>query len=182
MTWLFASDEKKPSRTHKVHTEAYKNEQMCPEGAVLLGVLKSIEIELCKRELLGAGALRATPLWFLAETERNVFLWRSGKSIDDHRLFSFWVDVRALLVKRREQLARNKGFNPFINPMPQSGGVECEVEYLEAFEEICDTVMTQAAALSKASEEARFEVMPDLPSKRVVILPHSAPASAAPPG
>ena len=175
MTWLFASDEKKLSSTQKMHTPMCKNEQPSPDGSVLLGVLKAIETELCKRELLGAAARRATPLWFLAETERNVFLWRTGKSIDDQRMYSFWVDIRALLVKRRDQLSRNRGFNPFINPLPQSGGIEYETEYLDAFEDICETVMIQAEALSKASEAARADVLPTISTRPVVVLPYQPP-------
>ena len=88
-----------------------------PKGCVLLGVLKSIENELRKREMLGISGQPTTPLWFLAETERNIFLWRSGKSLDDQRNYSFWINVPALIKKRRHQLKKPQGLNPFTNPL-----------------------------------------------------------------
>ena len=81
-----------PSGTHTLQAAGQK----LPKGCVLLGVLKSVENELRKRDLLGSEGEPTTPLWFLAETERNIYLWRSGKSIDDQRDFSFWVDIPAL--------------------------------------------------------------------------------------
>jgi hypothetical protein len=172
MTWLPASVEKQDTTTQKIHTPVCRNEQNLPEGAVLLGVLKAIETELCKRELLGAAGSLATPLWFIAETERNVFLWRNGKSIGDHRAYSFWIDIRELIGKRREQLSRARGFNPFVNMLPSSGGTEFELRYLDALEEIADTIFLHAEALSRASERVRQEIMAETPDDRpLVILP-----------
>jgi hypothetical protein len=177
MTWPPASIEKHNTTTQKIHTAACKNEHNLPEGAVLLGVLKAIETELCKRELLGAAGSLATPLWFIAETERNVFLWRNGKSISDQRSYSFWIDIRELINKRREQLGRSRGFNPFVNMLPSSGGTEFELRYLDALEEIADTIFLHAEALSRASERARQEVCSDAYDQRqLVILPYSGPS------
>jgi hypothetical protein len=179
MTWLPASIEKQDTTTQKVHSSVCKNEQNLPEGAVLLGVLKAIETELCKRELLGTAGSLATPLWFIAETERNVFLWRNGKSIGDHRSYSFWIDIRELINKRREQLGRSRGFNPFVNMLPSSGGSEFELRYLDALEEIADTIFLHAEALSRASERARQEILDEAPDERqLVILPCRGPSKA----
>jgi hypothetical protein len=137
-------------------------------------VLKAIETELCKRELLGPAGSLATPLWFIAETERNVFLWRNGKSIGDLRSYSFWIDIHKLIAKRRDQLGRTKGFNPFVNMLPNSGGIEFEIRYLDALEEIADTIFVHAEALSRASERTRMEITADRPDEReLVILPLS---------
>ncbi len=168
-----------PLAAQKMHTEVCKNEQNLPEGAVLLGVLKAVETELTRRELLGSAGSLATPLWFIAETERNVFLWRNGKSISDHRSYSFWIDIRKLITKRREQLGRSKGFNPFVNTLPNSGGIEFELRYLDAIEDIADTIFLHAEALSRASERARLEVMDERPdSRELVVLPTSTGAHA----
>jgi hypothetical protein len=140
-------------------------------GCVLLGILKAVEVELAKRELLGALSAQATPLWFIAETERNVFLWRNKKSIGDHSAFSFWIDVKALVSKRRSQLSRSKGFNPFINLSPRSGGLDCEHRYLDAIEELSDTIFRHAEIISDTSEHLRKEISPDCPERSAVVLP-----------
>lgn len=171
------------SESQEVRTAMYKNGQGAPPGAILLGVLKSIESELTKRNLLGITADTATPLWFLAETERNVYLWRNGKSIDDHKQYSFWINIQALISKRREQLKRAKGFNPFINCLtsvtpkdPQA--IAHERNYLDCIEELTETVFKHAEALSHASESVRLELIPEAHERLLVVLP--IPASTTP--
>ena len=175
MTWPFASYEKQRLSVQTLHSSARKNEQALPSGAVLLGILQAIETELHKRELLGTAAPKATPLWFLAETERNVFLWRNGKSISDSKEFSFWINIRALVLKRRGQLARTSGFNPFVNLAPDSGGIEYEQSYLDAVEALTETFFAQAEALSHASESIHRELTNGTPLRPVVLLPQSQP-------
>lgn len=162
--------------SQKLRTHGCKNVQGAPDGSILLGVLKSVETELRKRDLLGVPHESATPLWFLAETERNVFLWRNGKSIDDHRDFTFWVDVKALVTKRREQLHRNKGFNPFIHSMwstlpEDTHAIAREHDYLDTIEELATSVFKHAEALSLASESIRLELAPDSKERVEIILP-----------
>jgi hypothetical protein len=169
----------------KLHTAGCKNAPEAPQGSVLLGVLKSIETELRKRDLLGVSHTTTTPLWFLAETERNVFLWRSGKSIEDHRDFTFWVDIKALVSKRREQLHRNRGFNPFISsmwtsPPSDTHAMAQEHEYLDSIEDLTHSIFKHAEALSHASESVRLELAPDSGSRVRIVLP-TAGASAPPP-
>jgi hypothetical protein len=158
--------------TQELHSDA----QALPKGSVLLGVLKSVESELTKRELLGLKRHNAIPLWFLAETERNIFLWRNGKSLDDQRDYTFWIDVGALITKRREQLKKPHGFNPFINPLGGSlpmdaRSIEEEVEYLETFEDLSETILRQAEALSHASETIRIELSHGIDTRTAVVLP-----------
>jgi hypothetical protein len=161
---------------HKLRTQGCKNVQEAPQGSILLGVLKSVENELRERDLLGVSQSAATPLWFLAETERNVFLWRSGKSIDEHRDFSFWVDIKALVSKRRDQLLRNKGFNPFINsmwttPPSDTHALAQEHAYLDCIEELTQSIFRHAEALSHASESVRLELAPESSHRVRVVLP-----------
>jgi hypothetical protein len=134
-------------------------------------VLKAVEVDLSKRELLGALANHSTPLWFIAETERNVFLWRNGKSIGDQSAFSFWIDIKELIRKRRSHLCRSTGFNPFVNLSPGSGGIDCEHSYLDALEELSTTIFKHAEVLSQASESIRAEIAPGLPTRTAVVLP-----------
>lgn len=145
-------------------------------GIVLLGILKSVERELLTRELVGDPRQEATPLWFIAETERNVFLWRSGKSLDDRSQFIFWVDIRALLIKRRAQLQRSRGFNPFIHSMLGAGNhnelaAQVERQYIDRVEEMIDSIFTHAETLSHASESIRLELSPDSACRKAIKLP-----------
>jgi hypothetical protein len=151
------------------------------EGRVLLGILKSIENELRKRELLGFQGTPPTPLWFLAETERNVFLWRSGQSLDDTRNYTFWVDIKALIEKRREQLRKPQDQNPFINPLWGSGTldhslVERECDYLDLLEDLIPTVFKRGETLSRASESLRLEMDPSA-IRTAITLPLNGPPS-----
>ena len=159
--------------TQKLRTDPV----LIPPGSVLLGVLKTVETELRKRELLGSATQPSTPLWFLAETERNVFLWRSGKSLDDQRDYSFWVNTSALIAKRREQLRNPTGLNPFINPLWGSAPldkdlIQHEFDYLDCVEELALTVFKHAEALSHASETIRSELeRADISERVCVVLP-----------
>jgi hypothetical protein len=146
-------------------------------GRVLLGILKSIENELRKREHLWSSGAPLTPLWFIAETERNVFLWRTNQSLDDAQKYSFWVDIRGLISKRREQLSRPQDSNPFTNPLWGSGAldpslVERERDYLDALEDLMPSAFRTAEALSRASESLRLEIDPEA-VRTAIIIPSS---------
>ena len=155
-------------------------------GCVLLGILKSIETELRKRNHLWSSGTPPTPLWFLAETERNIFLWRTNQSLDDARKYSFWVDIRGLISKRREQLSRPQDSNPFTNPLWGSGAldaslVERERDYLDALEDLIPTAFKRAEALSRASESLRLEIDPEAGRSMVIIpTPSSGPLPEKP--
>ena len=153
-------------------------------GLVLLGILKSIENELRKRQLLASTGTPPTPLWFLAETERNIFLWRNSKSLDDARLYSFWIDLVSLIEKRREQLETRQDHNPFINPLWGTAPldpslVQNENDYLDAIEDLLPTVFRRAESLSRVSEALRIEMAPHMEREDVVIpLSHRPPSSS----
>lgn len=144
---------------------------------VLLGILKSIENELRGREFLGFAGTIPTPLWFLAETERNVFLWRSGQSLDDARKYSFWVEINALIDKRRDQLQNPQDHNPFINPLWGIGSIDStivdnELDYLDLLEDLSPTVFKRGETLSRASESLRLEMDPNA-TRETITLPLS---------
>jgi len=174
MGWLFASAHKNNTATQEVHTLVCKNDQTLPKGAILLGVLKAIEKALLRRELLGYQTDQAMPLWFLAETERNVFLWRNGMSIDDSCQFTFWVDVPALIAKRRSHLSRCSGFNPFVCSSESETGVEHELRYLDQIEELADSILEKASVVSRASESLQQEMTPSSGWCTRIVLPYRA--------
>lgn len=161
--------------THSLRISAQK----LPKGCVLLGVLKSVETELRKRDMLSAGTISVSPLWFLAETERNIYLWRNGKSIDDQQDFSFWIDITALISKRREQLKRASVLNPFTNPLWGASQfdnklVEQERDYLDSFEDLVHSILKHAEALSVASETIRSDLAKSIEPRLPVVLPSQA--------
>src|SRR5438128_1283697 len=106
-----------------------------PKAAVLLEVVKPLEQRLRMRGLLRSNdSATFHPLWFLAETERNVFLWRRGCSLGQQDQFEFWVDLRLLISKRLHQLENVDFENPFLNPgwgssLPSGGVRASEQEY-----------------------------------------------------
>lgn len=170
--------------TQNVRSAPHKNVHPSGSGIILLGILKSVEQELRTRELVGDPAQEATPLWFIAETERNVYLWRNGRSIDDRAEYTFWVNIPALIAKRREQLRRSKGFNPFITSMTNLGGNEsqgvyAEHHYLDSLEDLAGSIFKHAEALSHASESVRLELAPSTAPRATVTLPIS-PLGQAP--
>ena len=178
MGWLFASHQHTTTAMQEVHTQVCKNDHVLPENAILLGVLKAIEKELHRRGLLGNTVDQAMPLWFLAETERNVFLWRNGKSIDDCHAFSFWIDVPALIAKRRSHLSRCNGFNPFVCSSPSETGAEHELRYLDQIEELADSIFLKAAIVSRASESLQQELEPSHAFRARIVLPYRPDSSA----
>jgi hypothetical protein len=109
----------------KIVKELYKNEQpsarevpKIPHDGVLLNLFRTFESRLIEKCLLPCPqSLGLNPLWFLGETERNVFLWRNKKSIKDAEEYSFWLDVKKLISKRLAQLEASDPENPFLNPL-----------------------------------------------------------------
>lgn len=143
-------------------------------SAVLWEVLHGVEVQLQRKGLLPQPAPTSfNPLWFLAQTERNVFLWRRGCSLIDQDRFEFWIDVPALLEKRRRQIEKGDANNPFTNPLwgeaaedPALAQRECE--YLDQFAEL----MLQAAAHAHALSIMGSEIQRQLSGARErVVLP-----------
>lgn len=151
------------------------------DRALLLDALKTIEEQLQRRGMLPITYLHTfNPLWFQAETERNVFLWRSGYSLADEDEFEFWIDPQALLEKRLSLLNESDPKNPFVNPLwglapldPES--VRQEVDYLETLRSHLARIIGHASALSELGSELIQErdgfvrqtvVLPAIPKRR----------------
>lgn len=164
---------------HKIVQKLSESAQKPPSDAVTIEVLKMMELHLQRRGLIPESVGSAFRyLWFVAETERNVFLWRNGLSISDASRFEFWIDVAELIEKRISQLDRGCEDNPFINPLwgsaePTREASEKEKHYLEIFLEIYNRSAKQAHALcamskiiSKELDRQHQEQVPVLIPKR----------------
>jgi hypothetical protein len=160
-----------------------KNVQDCseavqsgPASAVLAEVLRTLELQFQKRGLVSeieAGTFN--PLWFLAETEKNIFLWRHGRSLIEQDDFEFWINVEALVEKRLRQLEKMDYDNPFINPLweislPDPEITNREKEYLSSFLDSFRKIYVHANALSRVANLLEQEFRPKA-EKEVVLLP-----------
>lgn len=140
-----------------------------PASSLTLEALRVLEQELQRREYITLEGFY--PLWFHAETERNIFLWRRGCSLIHLDEFSFWIDVPRLIAKRMEQLDTMGGDNPLLNPL--WGEVEIsdrardrEREYLKDLTSSIEDILHHAHALNYASLEVFDEG-----EREVVLLP-----------
>ena len=145
-----------------------------PESAILLYSLKPLEKELAKRNLLPEGNAEAFyPLWFLAETERNIFLWRNGCSLIQQDEFEFWIDLEALVIKRLKQVGNPTHGNPFVAPNWDIHGSPehepgPEVRYLEEFRDAIHRIGGHVHALSRAAT-----MVMSVDAREIVLLPHT---------
>jgi hypothetical protein len=184
MTWLFSASDTTHSDPHKVATPPRKDCALIPQSAVLLGVLKAIECELRSRHQLGTTpTTSATPLWFLAETERNLYLWLTGTGLANASRTVFWVDTNALICKRRKQLSRHSnsfatyGFNPFITRDQNSGEPNNEGSYLDELERLGCEIFKRAAMISRISDSLYDELIPPGKARKRVVLPFDIKAA-----
>ena len=154
------------------------NVRELPSSAILLDSLKTLEIQLQHRDLLSQRdkAHSNQPIWFLAETERNIFLWRAGLSLADAKHFEFWVDIEELIKKRLNQLEQAGPDNPFLNPLWGSMVFDSQIaqnesEYLECFLNILNSIQNHANALSQVVSELMQEIDGKTNEKRIILLP-----------
>ena len=153
---------------------SYNTVQNAPDTSILLVSLKVFENELTSRDLVEGSC--SSPLWFIAETERNVYLWRHGYSLDDADEFEFWVDIPALIQKRVDQLSRYSGANPFINPVwglevVDDEDIESDIAYLTALQDALPKILPHANALSRVNSEIYRELTGQGDDLEIVVLP-----------
>jgi len=152
-------------------------EQSLPEGALLLSVLKTLEIQLQKRGLIRKHKQdRFYPLWFLAETERNIYLWRHGLSLTKQNEFEFWVDLEALVAKRLDQLAESVNEIDSMNAGLGYGVLDRDLalrerEYLLTLVEVISKIQKHASALSHVGLIVEKEIIPNSTPRTQVVLP-----------
>lgn len=150
--------------------------QHVSESAILAGTLQTLEQRLQKRNLLKLkGKCSFYPVWFLAETERNIFLWRHGYSLAQLDLFEFWIETESLILKRLKQLDRFQAENPFLNPLWGSVAIDPdsaqhEKEYLNDFLECLQPLTPHAHGLSVAASTVKRDLSGSS-GQDVVVLP-----------
>lgn len=148
-----------------------------PQGAVLADSLRTLETQLARRGFLQQQAAdNFNPLWYLVETERNVFLWKRGCSVLQQDEFEFWVDLDALIEKRLRQLDLLGGENPFVNPLWGISSFdhstkEREREYLMSFKAALHKIELHLHALSCVSSLLLKEQ--EQQRKERVVLPNA---------
>lgn len=172
-----AKESKKRALAYKSVQTPYKSVHDMPAGTILLESLKILESDLQKREALDlktAGNI-LHPVWFSAETERNIFLWRSGFSLIDSEDFEFWVDIECLINKRLKQIENFDPENPFFNSLWgfSSGGeqLSAERDYLRTFQEIITSIANHASALSAVTSLITREACEDNGGRKLILLP-----------
>ena len=163
-----------PESMYNVVPEQHKNAREVTKGAVLPTILKRLEDEFVKRGMVQRPASAAFyPLWFLAETEKNVFLWRHQLSLGDAQRFEFWVDPFALIEKRRSQIMRGGEQTSFGITDASTKIVSDEFEYLAELEHHLRKIFSHAEAFSAAASQVLRECTENS-SKNCVRLPASS--------
>lgn len=134
-------------------TPLCKNGQSSLADCMSLELLKSVERELVGRKMI-SGPAPSCPLWFLANLERDLFLWRSGRSVADKREFEFWVNPHALIQKRIDQLCGSGRVlfpqSLFGSNSDDSDTIRDEIDYLEELGDRLSSVQNHLEALSSA--------------------------------
>ena len=150
---LYASPDSPPHKTAQ-HSEVSPAQKS--NGTVLAENLRTLETEFERRGFLKRSPEDLfNPLWYLAETERSIFLWKRGCSVIEQDDFEFWINVPALIRKRLAQLANYDAQNPFLNPLwgvvtsSDSINSERERQYLESFLDAIHRIHLQLSALSE---------------------------------
>ena len=176
MTITAAAAQVVQSLHSSVQKERKKQEEALPTGAVHLAMVRVLETKLEKRNLIEEKPELLNPLWFLAETERNVFLWRNGYSLDQQDQFEFWIDLPALIEKRLKQLSSFDSENPFMNPLwglsiADKDTVHKEERYLRSLLDLVEKIKAHLEALSVAAAQVSREISPSVNEKEIVVLP-----------
>jgi hypothetical protein len=141
----------------KHHCLVSSNEAVIPSTALTVGAIKKIECAYWHKKVLGDPGGRHLPLWFIAETERNISLWKMGLSLDDIQHIEIWVDLPVLIEKRINKIEIEHDMGMF------SGTLE-ELTYLKNFETALIPVLEHAHCLCKAITQA-------LPREHTLIIP-----------
>lgn len=175
MTTDFDCAKTSGSNNQRMSKNVHSHEQRAKHSSptMLAEMLRQMEEQLIARGLLRKNpASQFNPVWYLAETERNIFLWKNGCSIIQLDEFEFWVDIPQLISKRLEQLNNFDKSNPLINPhwglsTISEQDLEEEKNYLNNFLNLVSVVQDHLAAFCEASLMALGQQM----QKEKVVLP-----------
>lgn len=157
-----------------------KSKEQIPDSSVLIEHFKTAENRLQAKSMLKNPLQHpVTPLWFLAETERNIYLWQNGFSLDDKDKFEFWVDGPRLIAKRLQQLNHYASENPFLNPLwgantPDEESIKSENDYLENLSLILKKIWKHMHIISLLEAYLTRKLNPE-EEKTTIILPVRSP-------
>lgn len=158
-----------------VHPEI-KSVHDLPKTVILADVVRSLENSLKIKGLVESSFKTETfyPLWFLVETERNIFLWRNGLSLSNQDDFEFWVDLPKIVEKRLKQIDRFSPENPFLSPLWGSASAQPKVsdeekQYFKELIEVTTRMQEHLHALSQVGSILLQENSFD--EKEIVLLP-----------
>jgi len=152
-----------------------------PQSAILLDFIRPLESALIGRDFLShTPGDTFYPLWFIAELERNTFLWRNGFSLANKVNFEFWVEVDQLIEKRQKLLGREQGPNPlspdqlFEQVEEDTPNSDKERVYLQEFFKVYHKISQHAQVLSQVTSQIQREYLDtDKEEKPIIILPYS---------
>ncbi len=167
-----------PDQLYKIEQTPHTNAQSWPSsGALLLDILKTLETQLQHRNFLPKPeASGIHPLWFIAENECNLYLWKNGLSLSDKPKFEFWIHLQSLAKKRLHYLGLLEEGFIFTNPtwglgLPAKETIEAEHQYLQTFLKVTANINKHIYALSKSGLLLRKEFKPETAEATVVLLP-----------
>lgn len=155
-----------------------------PAGCLLLDILKTMEVQFQRKGFLPDPSNASFhPLWFVATSERNNFLWRSGYSLNERDRFEFWVDPAALASKRMYQLELLREGFCFSNPTwglaaPTEENINLELNYLQTFLAVTAKIQRHVYALSRAGLLLHRELHPESEPQDIIVLPHMVEVAA----
>ncbi len=141
-------------RTFKIERARHFTTHRVPAYPVSLEALKLTEEQLRRRALIAHSSSEDFyPLWFLAETERNVFLWQHHFSLSDMSLFHFSIDIDALIEKRMRHISSGNSFNSLDDGFDQASSTQGwrnnrERDYLRSLQQTLQPLMPHLSALS----------------------------------
>lgn len=156
---------------HKIeHFDSAELLEILPKSGVEVSCLKKYEETLLQKSLITKQfAATHGPLWFLGETEINIFLWRNSLSIAHRDCFEFWIDPIKLMEKRLLQLENVESDNPFQQDSflfgPRDSINKMEIEYLNQLATHLKPSLSHLHALTKVAKIATESKTP------VVLLP-----------
>ncbi len=158
-----------------VHSEI-KSVHDLPKSVILADVVRSLENSLKIKGLVESSFRTENfyPLWFLVETERNIFLWRNGLSLSNQNDFEFWVDLPKIVEKRLKQLDHLSSENPFLTPLWGSASAQPKVSNEEKlyFEELIEVTTRMQEHLHALSQVGSILLQENtLDEKEIVLLP-----------
>ena len=148
------------------------------EQSCSLNIFKKFEEEVRGKSLLGNNHI--FPVWFHAETEVNIFLWRNGFSLEDKKEFDFWLNPTEMIKKlKNKNFINAKTENILFNfnfleleQLDQSENNQSinkceEIEYYENFLNILKITLEHIHALSIIQRD----VGAGLNTNEVVVIP-----------